>query len=70
MKIIIEISDTPLGKTEVKCSTPWAELSAKHGKGELAPGAEKLSWVAVTAIQRFIVAESKRLFSKPMKGTH
>ena len=69
-KIIIEINDTPLGKTEVRCSVPWAELNKKHGNRSLAPGAEKLTWVAINAVQRHVLHESKKLFAKiPRHGS-
>ena len=61
-KIIIEINDTPSGRTDVRCSTRWAELQAKRTNRALAPGAEQLTVVALNAIQRFVDAEAKRLF--------
>lgn len=63
-KIIIELTDTPLGRTDVKCSEPWTTLQAKRAQRALEPGAEQLTWVAVNAIQQFVAAEAKRLFGK------
>ena len=70
-KVIIEISDTPLGKTDIKCSVPWAELSQRFAKHDLKPGAESLAWVAINAIQKHTIAQAKKMFAKtPRVGDH